>query len=147
MYLFSRVRSKGVCRLIFIPEQEEEQYVVHSTKIYLQHGDEMQQIADECFGGMNFLRYCYRYEGFDFDEYFVITSYDGTYKHSLFEKSSGKLVFHWNNSDRPIADLKNNLLIFNDDKRKETYLLDLKTMKRYPRRTGRANQRRLCFYF
>ncbi len=128
-----RYNLKGGYRLIFIPGQEEEEpYVVHSTRIYLKHGNEMQQIAEESYGNMNFKRYCYRYEGFDFDEYFIITDYDGAYCHSLFEKSSGKLVLRWKNSGSPIADLKNNLLIFNAEDREETYLLDLKNMKQYP---------------
>ena len=77
-------------------------------------------------------RYYPRYEGTDFDGYFVITFFFGDYYHHLIEKKSGRDVMTFTGGT---ADTTHNLLIFQEYDESaydygDMYLLNLSTGKR-----------------
>ena len=126
--------QKGGYRLILRPVARTENGMrLRATEIYIEKDGKLRLLddRDEC---SDFLvnKYMNRYNGVDFDDYFIITIYDGAYRHSLYEKSSGKLILRYENSGEPIY--WGNLLIYNDGEgeNEAAYLFDLKTLKKYP---------------
>ena len=126
--------QKGGYRLILRPVVRTENGMrLRATEIYIEKDGKLRLLddRDEC---SDFLvkKYMNRYDGVDFDDYFIITIYDGGYRHSLYKKSSGKLILRYENSGEPIH--RGNLLIYNDGEgeKEAAYLFDLKTLKKYP---------------
>ena len=124
--------QKGGYRLILRPVAwVEEGMRLRATQIYIEKDGRLRPLPenDACsdFIGNKYLN---RYEGVDFDDYFIITIYDGSWWHSLYEKSSGKLILQYENHGRAIH--RENLLIYNSSlENEEAYLFDLRTLKKY----------------
>lgn len=104
-----------------------------SCRVCLQKGNTVRVIAN-MLGYLNHTRYAPRYEGTDFDDYFVLTYYFDGYNHYLIEKQTGKTSLSYTGGT---ADTEHSLLIYSpknknsDDWSETVFLRDLRTQKDY----------------
>lgn len=125
---------KGGYKLILRPVAwVEEEMRIRATQVYIEKDGKLRLLPDSDACSEDLVnKYMFRYDGVDFDDYFIITIYGGEYTHYLYEKSSGKMVLKYANSvSKPIY--RENLLIYNDGdgENESVHLLDLKSLKKY----------------
>ena len=107
----------------------------HKYQIILSK-DGIEKIIKEGFY-INNLKYYPVFNGIDFDDYFLLRFYFGSYYFTLFQKNTGKEILTFETPDgMPVYDIENQLLLYNVVNNKlflnrDVYIYDLKNEKQY----------------
>lgn len=136
----TRYELKGGYTLIFKPvllgakrapgiqtqlQKDATLFILGSTNVFRHGMRDGQPLYDT--------RYLPRYENVDFDDYFMLTFFDGGYRNILYKKTSGVKIVDYYGIGEVIADTDNNLLIYTEREKNDEniFLYDLKRQKRY----------------
>ena len=138
--------------LIFRPVMYEENNIVcRNTQVYLVNGNNIKLLASQDGGGNigNVSKYLYRYGQIDFDDYFVISLFNGDYQHYLYSKKTGEKVLEFSTSYSFAYNLENNLLVYkiSENLDEKVYLLDLKKFKSYELSSILENEKSKMMYW
>lgn len=108
----------------------------HKYEITLTKGNHSVLIDTNTY--FNNLKYYPRYEGIDFDNYFVITFFYGGYTDCVFEKKTGNLIIEFDSlGSKKIYDISAQLVIYNIKNNEEDFfprdiiLYDLNNNKKH----------------